>query len=178
MFSLLPTAWVAISLEENSPAFLFWLTIHKNLGLAIFCITFARLIWRFVDRPPVLPKSLSKLNKHGAHFVSGLLLILMLVMPISGYLATTAHGHDVMLLGMVQMPRFAWNDTEVGDFFFATHVVAQYLVYAAIGLHIIGVAYHSIFKQDGILGRMLPEHATEPKRDAEGTATRFQSDVV
>ncbi|CAE6809148.1 cytochrome b [Paraburkholderia haematera] len=163
MFSLLPTAWVIVSMKEDTPEFLFWLTIHKSLGLLILFITCFRLIWRIYDRPPHLPASVSLSNRYVAHIASGILFVVMIVMPVTGYLWTTGHGYDVELFGIWTMPEFAWKNRALGDICAAIHKFGQYVVYVTIGMHILGVAYHLIFKKDGVLGRMLPLHATEPE---------------
>jgi cytochrome b561 len=45
MFAILPVAWVVMSLKEDTPKFLFYLDVHKALGLAIAALTLVRILY-------------------------------------------------------------------------------------------------------------------------------------
>jgi cytochrome b561 len=89
----------------------------------------------------------------------------MIGMPVSGYLWTTGHGYDVDFVGLIQMPRLAWNNKALGDLAKWAHVWGRWLVYGVISLHLLGVVYHVLFRADGLLGRMLPANAIEPMKE-------------
>lgn len=160
MFAVLPVAWVVTSLKQDTPKFLFYLDIHKALGLSILALTGVRLVWRLFDRPPAHPPSMAPWNRALATGVTLALLVLMIVMPVTGYLWTTGHGFDVDPFGL-RFPRIAFKNRAVGDAAAAVHTSGQWLVYGLIGLHLAGVSYHLVVKRDGLLGRMLPAQALE-----------------
>jgi len=165
MFALLPVAWIVDALPEDTPKFLFWLDVHKTLGLMVLFLTLFRLCWRLRDQPPALPRSMPRLNKRVAHGVYLLLFIVMIGMPVSGYIWSTGHGYDVDFMGLIQMPRLAWNNKGLGDLAKSAHVWGRWLVYGVISLHLLGVVYHVLFRADGLLGRMLPANAIEPAKE-------------
>ena len=160
MFSILPVAWVVMSLKEDTPRFLFYLDIHKALGLSILGLTVVRLGWRLVDRPPPHPRSMARWNRVLASGATLALLVPMIVMPVSGYLWTTGHGFDVDPFGL-RFPRIAFKDKAVGDAAATVHNLCQWLVYGLIGLHLAGVSYHLVVRRDGLLARMLPPQALD-----------------
>jgi cytochrome b561 len=77
-------------------------------------------------------------------------------MPISGYLWSTGHGHDVAPFNLVHFPRIAFKHRSIGDAAAAVHQTGQWFVYGLIALHLAGVSYHLMFKRDALIGRMLP----------------------
>jgi cytochrome b561 len=87
------------------------------------------------------------------------LLTLMIVMPLSGYLWSTAHGHDVAPFHLLHFPRVAFNRRPIGDFAEKIHLIGRWFVYGLIALHLGGVSYHVIVKRDALLARMLPAQA-------------------
>lgn len=163
MFAILPVAWVVVSLKEDTPRFYVFLDIHKTLGLAILALTLLRILWRLFDRPPPHPAAMPAWNRWLAVAVTLALLAAMVVMPVSGYLWTTGHGFDVAPFDLVRLPRLFWKDRAVGDAAKAIHSLGQWAVYGLIGAHLAGVSYHLVVRRDGMLGRMLPAQALDPR---------------
>lgn len=163
MLAILPVAWVAMALPEDTPRFYFVLDVHKSLGLTIFVVTVLRLLLRLVDPPPPHPRLMPGWNKVLAGLVVMGLLLVMLIMPISGYLWTTGHGYDVAPFEKVWLPRLFWNDRPVGDAAKAVHRWGQWAVYGLIALHSLGVTYHIVVRRDGVLNRMLPAQVNEDR---------------
>ena len=156
MFSILPVAWIVDSVIEESPAFFFWMDVHETIGLTILGLTFVRIVWRLFDPPPPYPNTIAPASRRTARLVHGGLLILMIVMPISGFIWATGHGHDVAPFSLVRFPRIAFGHRSIGDAAEAVHLFCRWLVYGLIALHLAGVSYHLIIKRDGLLERMMP----------------------
>ena len=165
MLAVLPLGWVVISLPEDTPIFYSWLYIHEGVGLVILFLTIFRIGWRIHDGPPALPKSIRRWSRHAVHLVYFALFAGMVVMPLSGYLWSTGHGHEVVPFDLISFPKIAFGSAFIGDAAKAIHQYGQWVIYALIGVHLSGVSYHLIARRDGILGRMLPPNATEPALD-------------
>lgn len=156
MFATLPVAWVVVSLVEESKPFLLWMDVHESLGLVLLAATILRLAWRITD--PVLaadPRTPRWSRLFAAAVHKGLLLLLIL-MPLSGYLWSTGHGHDVAPFHLLRFPRVAFGARHLGDIAKRVHVGCQWALYTLITLHLTGVGYHVFAKRDGLLSRMLP----------------------
>jgi cytochrome b561 len=156
MFAVLPVAWIATSIPEDTKEFYFWLDLHKLIGLTILLLTTARIAWRCVDRPPQLPASVPAWNRRLAHAVTGTLLLGMIVMPLAGYVWTTGHGYDVAPFDWFTLPRIFFKQRALGDFAKHVHLWGRWVIYALIALHLAGVSYHLVWRRDGMLERILP----------------------
>lgn len=161
MFSILPVAWVLDSVVEETPGFFFWMDVHEAIGLSILALTTLRIIWRLFDPPPPHPTNLAPWSHRTASVVHAGLLLLMIVMPLSGYLWATGHAHDVAPFNLVRFPRISFGHRALGDSAEAVHLFGRWLVYGLIALHLAGVSYHLIFKRDALLSRMLPPQSLE-----------------
>ena len=156
MLSILPVAWVVISLKEDTPPFYFYLDIHKSLGLAILALTLVRIFVRARQAPPAYPAAWPISSRVLAKLTALGLLLMLIAMPVSGYLWTTGHGYDVAPFDLIRFPRVAWNHRELGDAAKSFHQFGQWVVYTLIAVHLAGVLFHLIIRRDGALGRMLP----------------------
>lgn len=156
MFAVLPVAWIAVAIPEDTKEFYYWLDVHKLIGLGILLVTAARIAWRFIDPAPPLPADVGAWNRRLAHVVTGTLLLAMIAMPLSGYIWTTGHGYDVAPFDWFRLPRLFYNDKPVGDAARQVHQWGRWLVYALIALHLAGVTYHLVWRRDRLLERMLP----------------------
>lgn len=157
MFAIIPIAWIASSLPEESPPFDLWIGLHEGLGLAVLGLTSFRLFWRAYDRPPKLPAVIPILTRVAAHTVAWGLLIMMILMPLTGYLWTTGHAHDVRPFGLGPFPRVAFGIRALGDTAKTIHVAGQWLVYGLILTHLAGAVRHSLLEKNQLLLRMLPK---------------------
>jgi len=157
MLSILPVAWVAVSVPEETAPFFFWMDVHESIGLAILAVTVVRIGWRQIDSPPEYGMHVAFWSRTMARIVHAGLFLTMILMPISGYIWTTGHGHDVAPFGLIHFPRIVFNQRRLGDIAQTIHMVGRWFVYGLIGFHIAGVAYHLIVKRDALLLRMLPQ---------------------
>jgi cytochrome b561 len=145
---------------------------HKSLGLAILVLTVLRLLWRLGHRPPPLPEAMSPLARGLAHATHGLLYLLMLAMPLSGWLYVSA-GWNVALdvpfpvptlwFGLFEWPHvpgIASMATAARAAFAGTALEAhEWLAWGALVLIVIHAAAalkHHLIDRDDILARMLP----------------------
>ena len=165
MLATLPVAWVLLAMPVKAPRFMFLLDLHKGIGLIILALTLLRIVWRLVEPPPPLPRSLPGWNRSLAYAVYGVLFLVMLAMPISGYLWTTAHGYELAPFGFIHFPMIAANNKPLGDFAKQVHYYGQWVVYGAILFHLLGLGFHVFIRRDGALERMLP--AQERRDDAD-----------
>jgi cytochrome b561 len=169
MFSILPVAWVLVSVKEETRTFFFWMDVHESIGLTILALTALRVVWRVFDPPPSYPPQLALWSRLIARAVHLGLLTMMILMPISEFLWATGHGHDVAPFNLIRFPRIAFKHRGLGDAAQAVQQYGQWFVYGLIALHLVGVSYHLIFKRDALLGRMLPPQAETAQRDAIGS---------
>jgi len=130
-------------------------TVHKSIGVTVLLLTMARLIWRGRHPAPPLAPGMPRWAALLARANHGLLYVVLLAMPVSGYLRSATDGHPVRYLGLFDLPSLPPDDA-VARLMLAIHLAGQWLVYALILLHLLGAAWHVVARRDGTLDRMLP----------------------
>ena len=152
----LPETWVRTVIDT-----------HKSIGITVLGLGLLRLLWRFTHRPPELPDRYQRWERVGAHLAHGLLYVLILALPLSGWLHDSAWKdaatHPMTLFGVVPWPRVGWvmnldpalKET-LHDRFGALHTWFGYVLYAAFALHVAGALKHQWLDREPELQRMLP----------------------
>ena len=131
------------------------LLIHKSTGVALFVLVLFRLLWRATHRNPHLPATFGPFTRVVSTLVHAALYVLMLGMPLSGYVASIASGHPFRWFGLFPVPDLVPQDkalSEIGD---KVHFLGAYAVYVLVSLHIAAALWHGV-RRDGVLSRMLP----------------------
>jgi cytochrome b561 len=154
MFAVLPLAWVMTSLPHDDPGAGLLFMLHKSIGVTIFVLVAARLAWR--ARHPAPPLAASRLVTIAAFASHWLLYLVLIVMPVSGYVMSAASGHPVSWFGLITLPGLPKDET-VAKTGAIVHLTTQWAVYALIVLHLGATAWHVAVRRDGVLDRMLPE---------------------
>ena len=130
--------------------------LHKSMGITIFMLAVLRLLWRFMNKVPPLPGTLKPYERvlaHGTHF---LLYALILVMPITGWMYSTAANFPVNWFGLIRLPNLVGADRELAHTLHEVHeTLAKALIAVAI-LHVAGSLKHHFWYKDDVLKRMAP----------------------
>src|SRR5271163_4992794 len=153
MFAVLPLAWVMVAVTRDNPSRDALFTLHKSIGMAILALTIVRLVWRGANPVPAFPTRLSRWETVPARL---LLYLILLVMPISGYVLSTASGHPVTFFGLFEFPSLPQNKL-LAQLAVDIHLLTQWGVNALIALHILATTWHILLRRDAVLDRMLPE---------------------
>jgi cytochrome b561 len=168
MLALLPLAWVMVNMPRTEANRELIYTLHKSLGLTVLALVAARLILRAIHPAPQLPGSLARWERKSAALSHWLLYLIMVGMPISGYLFSAWGGHAVTYFGLFTLPGLAKSDALQQVAFWAHVAIGQWLTYALIVLHIVATGWHTAVRRDGMLFRMLPEQRTATGIAASG----------
>jgi cytochrome b561 len=128
--------------------------LHKATGLLLFDLFMIRIVWRFLNIQPEEPQGLPLWQRLSAKSNVWLLYLLMIVMPVSGFLTSTLGGHDVMFYGIFTIPPFG-HDPGLSAFYASAHEILSYVLIAVFALHVLGAGYHHFRLKDDVLVRML-----------------------
>ena len=132
---------------------------HKWAGVTVFLLTFIRLAWRATHQPPAMPWQMSKLQQAAAHVGHIALYLLMLLIPLSGWLMSSAKGFQTVWFGVLPIPDLLPKNKELGDLLLELHEGLNLLLIALLRAHIAAALKHHFFDKDDVLVRMLPAHA-------------------
>lgn len=139
-----------------SPLKLKLYSCHKWAGVCIFLLVLVRLAWRVTHRPPALPdtmRPIEKLLAHGGHHT---LYALMIVIPLSGWLMSSAKGFQTVLFGVWPLPDLLEKNEALGETLEQIHMGLN-LFFAAVVIGHVGAALkHHFVNRDNVLTRMLP----------------------
>lgn len=128
--------------------------LHKTIGLLLLALVLLRLLWNRISPPPAPlgpPAAWEQRLAHAAHLA---LYALMILVPLSGYVASSATGLDVLVFEHWVMPPIAPVSAAWEDAGFAIHGILTKLLMALILLHVAGALKRG-WEGDGTLRRML-----------------------
>jgi cytochrome b561 len=139
-----------------SPQKLKFFSWHKWVGVTIFMLVCLRLLWRLGHPAPALPDNMPGWQKTAAHFSHVLLYILMFVIPLSGWLYSSAAGKTVVYLGLITLPDLLQADKELAETLKDVHEYLNYLLAALVLTHAAAAWKHHLLDRDDVMARMLP----------------------
>lgn len=129
---------------------------HKWAGVSIFLLVLVRILWRLSHRPPAPPANMPAWQQRAAEGVHLLLYVLMLAVPVSGWLMSSAKGVPTVWFGVLPLPDLLDKNKELGDLLATVHKTLN-LSMAALVLAHVGAAFkHHLVDRDDVLARMLP----------------------
>jgi cytochrome b561 len=126
---------------------------HKWVGVTVLVLALVRVIWRLTHRPPALP-AMPSWQRRLAKFGHGLLYVLMLAVPVAGWIYSNASGYPVVYLGVVPLPDLVERNKELADAWVQVHGNLAMILAVLIGLHVLAALQHQFIVKDGTLGRM------------------------
>lgn len=148
--------WVMTDIPGFTPTKLRYFSWHKWIGVTVLALVVIRLAWRATHQPPPLPDSTGRWTAIAAHATHHLLYLLMVAVPLSGYLYSSVAGIQVVYLGIVPLPTLLAPHPEWRHVFRTIHVWLDWTLAAFVALHLLAVIKHQLLDRDGLLWRMLP----------------------
>jgi cytochrome b561 len=139
-----------------SPLKLKYYSWHKWIGVSVFLLAVTRLAWRLTHGAPSLPASMPAWQRAAATATHALLYALILVIPVSGWLYSSAAGVPTVYLGIVQLPDLLARDKALAESLKTVHVALNYTLFALVALHAAAAIKHHWIDGDDVLARMLP----------------------
>ena len=129
---------------------------HKWAGVTIFSLVLIRCLWRITHPAPPLPDAMptwQRVTAEGTHY---LLYALMIAIPLTGWLMSSAKGFQTVYFAVLPIPDLLNKNTALGETLNLVHRYLNYLMIAIIGAHIGAALKHHFIDKDDILRRMLP----------------------
>lgn len=140
--------------EEGPDPFVGW---HKAVGLTILVLTLVRLGWRIGNPAPALPVTMPKWERVLSRLVQGGFYLLLVVLPLTGWLASSAAGRDISWFGLFNWPLLpVGGGREAAGQFMDAHELAVKALWVLLVLHVGAALKHQFIDKDNVLHRMLP----------------------
>jgi cytochrome b561 len=128
---------------------------HKWAGVSLWLLVLVRLFWRATHRPPALPSHMGPLERLAAHAGHGLLYLLLLAIPLSGWLMGSAKGISTVWFGVLPLPDLIGKDKELGKLLQTLHWMLNMAMVAVLLGHVGAALKHHFINKDDVLRRML-----------------------
>ena len=129
---------------------------HKWAGVTAFVLVWLRLAWRVTHRPPAQPEGMAPLMRLAAHAGHAALYGLMVVIPLSGWLMSSAKGFQTVWFGVLPIPDLVGKDKELGDLLQQVHQALNLLLMLTLTGHVAAALWHHFVLKDDTLRRMHP----------------------
>lgn len=127
---------------------------HKTGGIAVLALALCWIAVRLrAGRPPLHGSPALRAAARAAH---GALLLSLVVLPVSGYLADALAGNDLRLIGGIAIPRFLGADEGIGILLSQVHKWGGFALLGLVGLHVLGAVRHAFTRGDATLRAMAP----------------------
>ncbi len=132
------------------------LFFHKSIGVTVLGLIVLRIVWRLIVGAPAYAEPLGKLIRVASRAGHLALYTLMIAMPVSGYVASTAGGRAVRWFGLFELPRLVAKDRFVAVAAGWAHLVFAWTLAFVLAAHLGAVVWHTAIRRDSVLTRMWP----------------------
>lgn len=130
---------------------------HKAVGMSLLVLTLVRIAWRLGHRAPPLPPTMKRWERILAGATHVLFYAALLILPLSGWLASSAAGRDISWFGLFNWPLLPiGGGREAAGMFMDVHRAVVKGLFALLALHVGAALKHQFFDHDNVLARMLP----------------------
>ncbi len=144
-----------ISRMDVSLSTLKYFGYHKTLGVTVLALILLRLAWHQLSPPPAPLSHAIGWQTRLARIVHRSFYVLLIAMPLSGWMASSATGIDTVVFGRWTLPPIAPASETWEAAGFAAHGVLGKLLLLCVCLHIGGALYGTLIRRDGTLVRMI-----------------------
>lgn len=143
--------------EQEGPREALWMMLHKSGGAAILILTLVRLGWRAANPAIPLPAATPRWQKLFARATHVLFYVVLLALPLTGWLAGSAVNRGFEFYGLFDFPLLpVGGGRETAGMLMDIHRALPKLLYVLLALHVLGALKHHVIDRDNVLHRMLP----------------------
>lgn len=131
---------------------------HKWSGMTVLALAALRIIWRWTHpTPPPLPGQ-PRWQLQAAQAAHLALYGLIIAIPLSGWLYSSASGYPVVYFGIkaLQLPDLVDKNKELAKALKEVHELLNWTMAALVTVHATAAIKHHLIDRDGTLARMLP----------------------
>jgi len=129
---------------------------HKSFGMLVLGLAMLRISWKVLNRGQPAPVPMPKAQRIAAAAGHGLLYLLILAQPITGWMMSSAANYPVTFFGLFQFPSLVATNHDLHETLEEVHEALFGALVAIAVLHALAALYHHFWMKDDTLRRMLP----------------------
>lgn len=130
--------------------------LHKSVGLTILVLVMLRLAIRLLDRRRPLPPPMPRWQRLAATSSHALLYVVLIGMPMTGWLYNSASGFPLQWFGQFSIPALSGRDAELKALAGGLHFAGLCLLASVLTVHAGAALKHHFVDRDNVLRSMLP----------------------
>lgn len=156
ILTMLPVGFLMVQpgIERSLQNALF--VYHKNLGVVLLLLIILRVVWRLRNPAPPLPSTVSSAQAFAAHISHLGLYMLMVVVPLAGYIRVRAGGFPIEALDALGAPALVPRSDALAELAKSVHYAGGVALAVLVAVHIGAALHHGLIKRDGIFQRIWP----------------------
>jgi cytochrome b561 len=155
MIGLIGLGWYMTGLGFYHPWYHSAPALHFSIGIIVAGLALLNLLGLFLRKSPPMDSHLRQWEILVASLTHKILLILTLLLPLSGFIITTAAGKPVTLFGLISIPALLPESDRLQLLSETLHYYLAYGGAVLIGLHVLAALKHHFINRDTTLRRML-----------------------
>ncbi len=133
-----------------------WFGWHKSIGITIFLLTCLRLAWRAGHGAPPPLSTMPPWQLRASRWVHVALYLLLVIIPLSGWVYSSSTGVQVVYLGLFPLPDLVPKDRILARALLTLHLTLNFTLFSLVCVHTAAALKHHFVDRDSVLARMLP----------------------
>jgi cytochrome b561 len=140
---------------RGTPARAEVVNLHKSIGIVLGAAIVLRVAWRIAHRPPPWPSTMPGWQRRAAEGWHRALYACMVLMPLTGYVASNLSRRGVRFFGVALAP---WGPDlpTVYSALQRVHDALGFVLAALVAGHVVAALKHAVVDRDGVFARMGP----------------------
>src|SRR5690348_7409126 len=131
-----------------------WFAWHKSIGITIFLLTCLRLAWRAGHGGPPPLATMPPWQLRASRWVHVALYLLLVIIPLSGWVYSSSTGVQVVYLGLLPLPDLVPKDRMLARALLALHLTLNFTLFSLVCVHTAAALKHHFVDRDSVLTRM------------------------
>src|SRR4029077_7777524 len=123
--------------------------LHRSTGALILTLAIIRVGVRLAKGAPPPHPTLAPWQRVASLAVHRTLYVLIVLVPMLGWLATSAYGAPIIVYGLFELPPLLAKNEKLSDTLFLMHQTLALAMAAILVVHIGAALWHGFVKRDG-----------------------------
>jgi cytochrome b561 len=146
----------AEAFEKGSQQAVQLMDLHKSLGVLVLLLAVVRIAWKILNRPHPAPIGDVVWQRKAAAAGHGLLYLLILLQPLTGWMVVSSGDSPVSLFGWLTLPAIVAPNHDLHEAMEEVHEIVFWLMVVVAVVHVAAALFHHWVLKDATLRRMLP----------------------
>ncbi len=155
IIGLIGLGWWMVDLSYYDRWYNRSLELHKSLGMVALAVAAVKIAWAIYDGRPGFADGIKAWERTAATATHHLFYLLMLLIPVTGYVISTSAGDGISVFGLFEIPALLPISERLRDLAIELHFWLAYGTAVLVVGHALAAFKHQFIDRDGTLRRMF-----------------------